>query len=56
MTIQGVFCSLLFLLLAVPIIYITACCIITFHFKAYKTYLLSDIPTIEHPDDHDENK
>ena len=55
MTIQGVFCSLLFILLAAPVIYITACCIITFHFKAYKTTLLSDIPPLEHPDDRDKN-
>lgn len=41
MTIQDVFCSLLFLMLSAPIVYITACCIITFHFKAYKAYILS---------------
>lgn len=41
MTIPDVFCSLLFMMLAAPIVYITACCIITFHFKAYKTYILS---------------
>lgn len=41
MTIQDVFCSLLFLLLASPIVYITACCTITFYFKAYKAYILS---------------
>ena len=41
MTIQDVFCSLLFLMLAAPIVYITACCTITFYFKAYKAYILS---------------
>lgn len=41
MTIQDVFCSLLFLMLAAPIVYITACCSITFYFKTYKTYVLS---------------
>ena len=41
MTIQDVFCSLLFILLSAPIIYFTACCTITFYFKAYKAYILS---------------
>ena len=41
MTIQDVFCSLLFMLLSAPIVYITACCIITFYFKEYKAYILS---------------
>lgn len=41
MNIKDVFCSLLFLLLSAPIIYFTACCTITFYFKAYKAYILS---------------
>ena len=41
MTIQDVFYSLLFLLLSAPIVYFTACCTITFYFKAYKAYILS---------------
>ena len=41
MNIQDVFCSLLFLMLAAPIIYITACCTITFYFNTYKAYILS---------------
>lgn len=41
MTIQDVFCSLLFLMLASPIVYITACCTITFYFNTYKAYISS---------------
>lgn len=41
MNIQDVFCSLLLLLLSAPIVYITACCIITFYFNTYKAYVLS---------------
>ena len=41
MTIPDVFCSLLFMILAAPIVYITACCTITFYFNTYKTYIMS---------------